>query len=221
MLLMRRSASGGCDKTASPQVQGCVNHGAMLPLAAPPAAEPGLRNTHPSAVLLHRNARDQRRDFGSTAPDLTRAVVRARTALNSLGSMPRVASCARSPGCDRAHPGHRSRRVGHQVADVEPGGLAAFDGAHQFRHQQIGEQGCVKCCPVRARSGRHRSLRGPVAGPAVVQDCSPGEQWGWGVADVAFAFDPLAVFKFGPELHIHVGGGHHLDLARPAHDLMR
>ena len=42
---------------------------------------------------------------------------------------------------------------------------------------------------------------------------------GLGVADVAFAFDPLAVFKFGPEPYIV--GGRLPDLVRTAHDLMR
>ena len=101
----------------------------------------------------------------------------------------------------------------HQVADVEPGGLAAFDGAHQFWHQQIGEQGCVKA----ARSEHDQVGIGdrfecPWQGRRSFRTAAQANNGAGGVADVAFAFDPLAVFKFGPELHIHVGGGHHLTL---------
>ena len=41
-----------------------------------------------------------------------------------------------------------------------------------------------------------------------------------GVTERCFPFDPLAVFKFGPELHIHVGGRHNLTL-HGQHGLMR
>ena len=103
--------------------------------------------------------------------------------------------------------------LSHQVADVEPWGAAAFDGAHQFRYQQIGQQDVYRL-PGPARSGRRwRSLRGP-GKPAVVQDCSPTDNGAGCVTDIAFSFDPLAVFKFCPELHIDVGGRNHLTLHR-------
>ena len=34
------------------------------------------------------------------------------------------------------------------------------------------------------------------------------------MADVAFTLDPITVFEFRPEPHVHIGGRHHLPLHR-------
>ena len=57
-------------------------------------------------------------------------------------------------------------------------------------------------------------LQGPGQGRRPFRDAAEPHDRALGLADAGFAFDPLAVFEFGPEAHIGIGGGHHLALHR-------
>ena len=106
-------------------------------------------------------------------------------------------------------------RLGHQVADVEPGRLAEPDRLHQFGHQQVGEQRRVEAARTQQdQIGVGNGFEGPGQGRRPFRDAAEANNRALGLADAGFAFDPLAVFEFGPEAHIGIGGGHHLALHR-------